>query len=335
MNTNGTETKQTNGQNERLRCGDVFLFSHARTLSNVFCRLLSAQPGWVQSEYHFQEAFMFARSSFNWAPLTDITTEQREQFFDLFYQGMDALQKARDDAVAEGKHLLVKNHTFFVWEPSALSQIIWGGKKTSPLAVLPRQPVAEGVRTNGTIFSDEFLTSWKPVFLIRHPALVFESWYKAEIRVKPIDILDKTWSYMTTFRYSRQLYDWYMSSLCDDAKGEMGKPRPIVVDADDILSGECLAEVCRQCGMDVEHIMYEWEKTNPNERKVLTERHLSYMGDLWASTGLDRSKSSEGLDMQVKYGKWKEEFGIVVADELYRLVEDAMPDFEYLKSKRI
>lgn len=49
---------------------------------------------------------MFARSSFNWAPLTDITTEQREQFFDLFYQGMDALQKARDDAVAEVKRPL-------------------------------------------------------------------------------------------------------------------------------------------------------------------------------------------------------------------------------------
>ncbi|KAK2865067.1 hypothetical protein FQN49_003945 [Arthroderma sp. PD_2] len=338
--TKQANTEQKDGTGKRSPCRDVFLFSHARTASNLLCRLLSDQPGFMQSEYHFQPAFLFARKSFDWGPLTDITDEQRREFDELHQEGMNNLQKARDAAIAENKRLFVKNHTFHVWEPSSLSQSMWGGTPASPFTARTG-PDASTIRTNPTLFPDEFLTSWQPVFLVRHPALAFESWYRAEIRVEPIDILSKSWSYLTTFQYSRQLYDWLVANGHNDTSekengsGARKNPLPIVLDADDIIDGESMAKLCKICDMDPECIRYKWEKSVPADSATLGARQLSYMGGIWGSTSIDKSKSSRGLNMEAKYDSWKEEFGITAADQLCKRVRDAMPDYEYLKSKKI
>ncbi|EFQ98482.1 hypothetical protein MGYG_01510 [Nannizzia gypsea CBS 118893] len=339
MQSNGTaENKQTNsngqsnGQSERSKCRDIFLFSVSRTLSNVFCRLLSAQPGWVQSDYHFQEGFFHAREQFQWAPLAEISDEMRLEYIDQAHKGVEALQKAREDAIRQDKHIFVKNHSFFAVEPSALLDKVKGGKELPSLTIVPRPLASEQEgdvsttptrpKTNPTFLPDEYLALWQPVFIIRHPALVVESWYRAETRVSPVNVRDRVWSYLS-FRYSRSLYDWYASNATAsngtetavDGKGASFL-RPIVVEADDILSGECLTKFCDACGMSAEHIKYEWEQIPPEGQDV-SVRHLSYLGGLWQSTGLDQSKSSKGLDMDVRYGKWKEEFGDSVAEGLY------------------
>ncbi|KAF3491283.1 uncharacterized protein GIQ15_00800 [Arthroderma uncinatum] len=257
---------------------------------------------------------------------------------------MDDLQRARDAAVAEDKHLFVKNHTFYVWEPASLSQSMWGGEMARPFAVLPGQGIggsASTTRTNPTFFPDDFITSWQPVFLIRHPALTFESWYRAELRVEPIDINLKSWNYLTTFQYSRQLYDWFMSNCSnEDCEKEndsvtMGKPRPVVIDADDVIDGKAMSKLCEVCGMDPEHIRYEWEESRPSNTRGANPREVSYLSGIWDSTTIDKSKSSQGLDVAAKYDQWKEEFGIVAADVLYTKVKSAMPDYEYLKSRKL
>ncbi|EGD96838.1 hypothetical protein TESG_04266 [Trichophyton tonsurans CBS 112818] len=339
-----------NGQSERSKCRDVFLFSVSRTLSNVFCRLLSAQPGWVESDYHLQKGFFHSRDKSDWAPLDEISDELRGEYIELTHQGVEILQKAREDAIKEDKHLLVKNHSFFTVEPSALSNEAQRGKEVPSLTIVPRALASEAeggisatpaqTKTNPTFFPDEYLLSWQPVFMIRHPALVVESWYRAETRVVPINVKDKVWSYVT-FWYSRSLYDWYVARATESngtksaAEGYSApSPWPIVVDADDVLSGECLAKLCSACGMSVEHIKVEWEEL-PLEAQDVSKRHMSYMRDLWTSTGLDQSKSSKGLDMEVRYGKWKEEFGDSVAEDLYELFQKLMPDYEYLKRRKI
>ena len=95
------KSEQRADTGRRSRCRDVFLFSHPRTASNLLCRLLSDQPGWIQSEYHFQDAFKFARKSFNWGPITDITHEQRQEFEHLLQRGFNKLQQVREAATTE------------------------------------------------------------------------------------------------------------------------------------------------------------------------------------------------------------------------------------------
>lgn len=112
MHTNGTSDSeqassggQENGQSERSKCRDIFLFSVSRTLSNVFCRLLSAQPGWVQSDYHLDKGFFQARDKFDWAPLDKISDELRQEYIELTNKGVEILQKAREDAIKEVHNL--------------------------------------------------------------------------------------------------------------------------------------------------------------------------------------------------------------------------------------
>lgn len=329
---------------------DVFFFPHVRTASHVFCRLLSGQPGWApQSDYHFKRAFDFARDSFNWGPLTDAPDPIRSKFEELLQEGFDEIQSDRRAAknnvsyasnfrvrfllvidAEQGKNILLKEHTFYTWEPSKLSQSMWGDSGSPSFTVVEEgSSVSANVeKTNPTIFPDSFLKSWKPVFLIRHPAPTFESWYRAESGARHIDLSDKSWSFLTSFQYSRQLYDWFLSNSTDESS------MPIVIDADDILDGSStMKQLCSSLGMDPQYIPHKWDVIQAPEN--LGPREASFMGDYWNSTSIDSSKSSRGLDMAAKYAKWQADFGPDVARELLDLVEKSMPDYNYFKSKKL
>jgi hypothetical protein len=77
---------------------DVFYFAHTRTASHVLCRLLSTQPGWEQSDYHFKRAFDFARNTFGWSPLNDASEQHREGFEKLLQEGFDEILCEREAA---------------------------------------------------------------------------------------------------------------------------------------------------------------------------------------------------------------------------------------------
>ncbi|KAL4750529.1 hypothetical protein BDW72DRAFT_193748 [Aspergillus terricola var. indicus] len=315
---------------KRVQVKDVFFFAHTRTASHVLCRLLSNQPGWIQSNYHFKRAFDFARESFGWGPLTDVSRQQRQDFEKLLQDGFDEIQLELRSAATEGKVLFLKEHTFYIWEPSRLSQSMWGGPRGPPFTVVEEgSPLSSASKkTNPTIFPDSFLKSWKPIFLIRHPALSFESWYRAESGARHVDISDKSWAFYTSFQYSRQLYDWFIANTSEQAS------IPIVVDADDILEKRSTIEaLCSSLGMDTQHILYEWEVIQPPHGASC--RELKFMSEYWNSTSIDTSKTSRGLDMAAKYTRWLDDFGRDVADELWKLVEEAMPDYDYLKSRKI
>lgn len=80
---------------------DVFFFPHVRTTSHVLCRLLSQQPGWTQTDYHFFRAFNFARDSFGWCPLAEVPEKKRKEFENLLQQGFDEIQNDRKAAASK------------------------------------------------------------------------------------------------------------------------------------------------------------------------------------------------------------------------------------------
>jgi hypothetical protein len=333
---------------------DVFYFAHTRTASHVLCRLLSTQPGWEQSDYHFKRAFDFARDAFGWGPLNDASKQQREGFGKLLQQGFDEIQDEREAAAnkvgrpicavgfvrfdhrlrEQNKAFFLKEHTFYTWEPSRLSQSMWGVPVSSPpfTAIDKQQALLtlpdNAKKTNPTIFPDAFVESFRAIFLIRHPALSFESWYRAESAARHVDIFDKSWSFYTSFQYSRQMHDWYLSrATAEDAM-------PIVIEADDMMENRATIDMlCEMLGMDKRCVLHRWDVIQAPVGAGC--RELKFMSGYWNSTSVDRSKSSRGLDLVGKRGDWREEFGVEVGDELWRLVQAAMPDYEYLKGKRI
>jgi hypothetical protein len=183
-------------------------------------------------------------------------------------------------------------------------------------------------KTNPTIFPDDFVSSFRPIFLIRHPALSFESWYRAESAARHVDMFDKAWSFYTTFKYSRQMHDWYLSRAAEP------DDTPIVIEADDMLEKvSTIDTLCDMLGMDKACVPREWEVIPAPVGAGC--RELKFMSGYWNSTAIDASKSSRGLDLAGRRAAWGEEFGAEIGEELWRLVLAAMPDYEYLKGRRI
>lgn len=185
---------------------------------------------------------------------------------------------------------------------------------------------------------DSFLLSAVPIFIIRHPLMQTESWYRANVRVGPVDITSPLCKISANTNYCRQLFDWYQSQMTADAysgpnpKGPGPFP-PIVVDADDLLEGkDTIERICDRANFAKDKVLYSWDTVEDESRTVI-ER--SYLKGLWESTGVDKSKSSKGVTAEAKHAAWKEEFGQEVADFLLASANRHMPDYEYMKARKI
>ena len=54
-----------------------------------------------------------------------------------------------------------------------------------------------------------------------------------------------------------------------------------------------------------------------------------------SSAGIVEGKTSKGLVLDEEGRKWKVEFGEEEGSKIEKWVRDAMPDYEYLKDKRL
>lgn len=188
------------------------------------------------------------------------------------------------------------------------------------------------------MLSDETLLSFIPIFQVRHPALVAESWYRAETRIGEVDLSQKFWEHIIDFGYSRRLYDWYITACAEKSNKSKnnGPYEPIIVDCDDILDGSTtINKLCKLCNLDPEQIEYQWDKREMTDDESTNAIFKSYVCGLWNSTSIDKSKSGKNLDLEEKRQQWEVEFGKHVADWLYQFVENSMEDYVYLKDRKI
>lgn len=124
------------------------------------------------------------------------------------------------------------------------------------------------------------------------------------------------------------MHDWYLSRTTAE------NAIPIVIEAGDMMEKRSTIDtLCDMLSMDKACVPYEWDVIQAPVGAGC--RELKFMSGYWNSTSVDRSKSSRGLDLAGKRDAWREEFGVAVGVELWRLVQAAMPDYEYLKAKRI
>jgi hypothetical protein len=221
-------------QNRRL-----LIFTHPRTASNLFMRILSlasrpdvigskSAPFFLDTLLKYDDLKLEQCSVENWSE------EERQIMKNCFQAAFDEMDSYACEATATGKIAFLNMHTYFAIDPATKFafnfggipgkawkeewEVHWSGNET------------DGLASNGneTIFPDPYLKSWKPIFLIRHPALAFPSQYRAmldlRVAVKPHEIDERILRSTMTWRWNRRLFDWYIQNLptstCKDEDGK-------------------------------------------------------------------------------------------------------------------
>jgi len=170
-----------------------WLITYPRTASNLFWRILSKdkQPGFLEgrTEYYFFPPIANRCDSGLYAKNVDTWTEEERQSMKKLYQDcFNDLQASLAQAGKENKTLFAKEHSSFMVQPPANSRLLFGeGNVKEPAWQVKFDAGAEfkyNLKSiNELVIPENFLALAKPTFLIRHPALVFESQYRARIAI--------------------------------------------------------------------------------------------------------------------------------------------------------
>ena len=191
----------------------IFLFTHPRTASNLLLRILNLeqQPA-VFSPTPQNSSTLSAGGSYGYfflptmgqrlelanRPLNDWTEQESVQTKKCFQDCADDLVRYAEDAVKSGKLAFVKEHLYWMISPFAerLEEDRHSGQDADWKVMAGEREARQGgqglfehntVRKptdsteNPTVLPDDFLLSWTPTFLIRHPALVFPSLYRTSV----------------------------------------------------------------------------------------------------------------------------------------------------------
>lgn len=133
-----------------------------------------------------------------------------------------------------------------------------------------------------------------------------------------------------TIHWSRALYDWYK------LQSSINPPWPIVLDADDVIDKpEVVRHYCQILGFDQEKLKFEWAPATESELAKMDTVERRMMSAIAASRGIVGGKTAEGLDIDLEAVKWEHEFGPIEAKKIEGWVRRAMPDYEYMKEKRL
>lgn len=219
----------------------------------------------------------------------------------------------------QGKPIFLKSHANQLWNPLLHVE---EGALPDAACIVPENDV---VKTNPTMFPDDMMLSWTPVFLIRNPILIGASWIRAENRAEAITVERAKRITKLSLMFPRAVFEWY------NKLPENQRSKPVVIDADDLVEDDrAINEVCRRCNMDEKSVIYEWE--TKEAKPEMDARFKSYIQGLWNSKGVDKSKSSKGITLDGQYKGWCDEFGTEIADLVREFAEDNMDSYLYLKS---
>jgi hypothetical protein len=111
------------------------------------------------------------------------SSEEKERIDNIEQQCFKDLLDQIKNAEASGNMVVFKEHIMLLSHPSIENQFIHGRQTTvrEPQTLKGYPDGLSSARSplNKTILSDEFLMTFKPTYLIRHPALTFPSIFGA------------------------------------------------------------------------------------------------------------------------------------------------------------
>ncbi|KAM0549201.1 hypothetical protein ACHAPJ_009510 [Fusarium lateritium] len=307
------------------------LVTSPRTASNLLVRILNfegqgARP--TRSNGYFWISSIPKRYTLQRKPMLDWTTEEKKDLDEIEQQCFDNLMNYINEAEKEGQLVLFKEHALLLNHPFYESEFAHGkGTTVGEPTVL-----GSGKRSvlNKTVLSDELLRTFKPTFLIRHPALTLASMYRAARS----DALNREHKEPSLVEQSsiwiRTLFDFYQ------AQHDNGGERPLVLDADDMMtSPELMLKYAKVAGLDPDKLRFSWEKATQEALNEMSAMAKMMLSSLNASDKVDLGKVAGDIDIDKEAAKWRNEFGDEGGDKLESWVRAAMPDYEYMRSKRL
>lgn len=337
----------------------VLLVSVPRTASNLLLKILniSGQPNVHTSPsegYFLYKAYMAAIANNRlMTPLGEWAAEDKAEVRNAFQASIDRLEDFTATAREKKNIMFTKEHAFWLVNPGFFCNGAHGTSEEYLKTFQVTMPESYGASQtfsskNKTVLSDEYLRTWKPAFIIRHPALAWPSMYRAMIKMRDSGIIedeDVKGASITnmSFHWTRELFEWYLEQA--DAS-----VAPLVIDAHQVIHDRAaVAKFSELAGLDPASLRFEWDSNtnksdnwaptgNGENAEVVAKQRKSasiMASTLEGSSGIEKAKAPESVDIDVEVGKWKVEFGEEAAQTLEKATRDAMPDYEYLKSKRV
>lgn len=317
------------------------LFTNPRTASNLLIQMLNLdqQDNVISGQNGGYWFYAAAISKFNkrlFGPYDTWTDEERETLRAGFETAYLRLLAASQPALAEGsnKTMLWKEHSGFLTNSIYHDRLLYGEKATraKPYTVA----ADDGMRTehNWTVLPDNFLLQWMPTFLIRHPAVMYPSHYRALRDLNKLD--DFVLRLSDTMIWARKLYNFYEHNMPSALREYKGVTWPVVIEADDvILRPQVVHRFAALSGLDEQKLRFEWEPLPWDI--VQSQNHVMnrMFSTIQASTGVIKGKTADGLDIEKEIFKWTAEFGPDAARKIESFVRAAMPDYEFMKSRRL
>ncbi|RJE19231.1 hypothetical protein PHISCL_08438 [Aspergillus sclerotialis] len=336
-----------------------YLLTYPRTCSNLLVRMLALDeqpkvlPNSETAGYFFMPNFKLALDQGLWAKHVDELSEEEVTKMKQSQQSCaDTFGQHITKARSQGKGVLVKEHATMIPNPVALTKYRYGpdstAQKLSDWSVDPGPEAFNekmaGVHSDGnvTFLPDRFLRACKPIFLIRSPMAAYPSFYRASVELNFLEKFDVIQTFLT-LHWNRTLYDWYKEQFettttaqNGDVHNDQNASWPIVLDADDVMTEPgVLLRLCEITGLDATKLRFSWDQADKEKLESMDHIHQRMLSSLLASSGIDKSKTSANLNIETEAKKWKEEFGEEQGTLVEKCVRDAMPDYEYLKSKRL
>ncbi|KAL2820928.1 hypothetical protein BDW59DRAFT_181362 [Aspergillus cavernicola] len=334
----------------------VLLITYPRTASNLFIKMLALenQPNVISNEsggYFFWDAFMKERKTVSRCrPIEQWSSEETVEIRQAFQQNFDYFEAKSQSASCQGKIFFAKEHTLWLADPAAIAQYLSNHdyQASSRLSIqVPNSysAVEKFSPKNITIFPDAYLETWTPTFLIRHPALVFPSYYRALLSLEKEgfaepDIIQPMLELHSTLIWTRLLYDWFCDQEAQSNQAQHnGICFPLLLDAQDIIHHpDIVLKYCELTGMSPERVKFTWQPEDSSHSANGAD-HKSpeavMMETLNRSTSLLKERTPDTVDITLERKKWEVELGESLAKRMEKWVKDAMPDYNYLWSRRL
>jgi hypothetical protein len=339
--------RQTHDRRRRL-----WLLSSPRTCSNLLVHMLALedQPDVVfrkNNGYFFLPMINLKdRLRDRGKRVEDMTSDERKNMMDKYQECFNSLEELAQTAKDQGKIAFVKEHIYFMSEPTTMSQFLATESSTKETPWTVQIPPAYGERAthsklNKTVLPDEVLKTWLPTFLIRHPALVFPSDCRTMLDVegkKAAQLAELPLALAMTYHWTRASYEWFAEDLKRSGFESTEEVMwPLVLDADDIITTpDVVDRFAELVGLDPTKLRRQWSPATEKDLEQLPQKIARRMRDtLLASNGIMKEKAAVAIDIDVEAKKWREEFGDDVGKLIEGLVRKAMPDYEFLRSKRL
>ncbi|RHZ64672.1 hypothetical protein CDV55_104990 [Aspergillus turcosus] len=277
-----------------------------------------------------------------------------------------SISSARD----EGKIFFAKEHAAWFVNPAAFGKMMHDGDRSSgddsaagkaddyyslfPVRVSSDYGPSQTFSSTETVLPDEYLRTWQLAFIIRHPALVCPSMYRAHRALKKLYPIGSSTSngmsrrflrLSVSLRWTRMLYDWCVS--------QEGQAPPIILDANDLIHNQSsVVKFCEPTGLNPAALKFEWESVcaegkawsgdgaAPQDRaskqhSTSQEAHAIMRSTLMGSSGVVKEKAPKVVDVASEAEKWKHEFGDEEASFILEIVREVMPDYEFLRQRRL